>query len=64
MATSVRICLSYDTLQWDFITFKMDNISRRKPIADTDVVKDVTSTCQVLLHVWQYDFDDTALSTE
>ena len=36
---SVRFCLSYDPLKWDFITFKMGNISRRKRIVDTDVVK-------------------------
>ena len=52
MTTSVRFCLSYDPLKSDFIAFKMDNISRRKHIADMDVVNDVTSTRQsVITHV-------------
>ena len=28
MTTSVRFCLSYDCLKWDFITFKVDIISK------------------------------------
>ena len=39
----VRFCLSYDPLKLDFITFKMDNNSRRKRIVGTDIVNDVTS---------------------
>ena len=39
---SVRFCLSYDPLKWDFMAFKMNIISIRKYIADTDVVNDVT----------------------
>ena len=42
--TSVRFCLSYDPLKLGFITFKMDNISRRKRIIDIDIVNDVMST--------------------
>ena len=42
MTMSVRFCLSYDPLKLDFIALKVDNISRRKHIADTDVVNDVT----------------------
>ena len=41
MTTSVRFCLSYDPLKWDFIAFKMNIISLRKRIVDTDVVNDV-----------------------
>ena len=44
---SVRFCLSDDPLKLDFITFKIDNISRRKRIVDTDLVNDV----KVLLHM-------------
>ena len=56
MTTSVRFCFSYDPLKLDFIAFKMDNISSRKRIADTDVGNDVTCRAKVLLHVWSYDF--------
>ena len=42
MTTSVRFCLLYDRLKWDFIASKMNIISRRKHIVDTDVVNDVT----------------------
>ena len=44
MTTSVRFCLSYDPLKLDFIAFKVDDISRRKRIDDTDVVNDFTFT--------------------
>ena len=44
MTTSVRFCLSYDPLEWDFIAFRMHIISIRKRIVDTDVVHDVTYT--------------------
>ena len=40
MTTSVRFCLSYDPLKYDFIAFKMNIISIRKHIDDTDVVND------------------------
>ena len=46
MTTIVRFCLSYDALEWNFIAFKMNTISIRKRIADTDVVSDVTCTRQ------------------
>ena len=46
------------TLKIDLIAFKLDNISRRKRIVDTDAVNDVTLRlrAKVLLHVWPYDF--------
>ena len=46
MTTSVRFCLSYDPLKWDFIAFKMNIISKRKRIVGTDVVNNVTYTRQ------------------
>ena len=49
MTTRVRFCLSYDPLKWDFIAFKMNKISIRKRIIDTDVVNDVTFTRQSVI---------------
>ena len=49
MTTGVRFCVSYDPLKWDFIAVTIGNISRRKGIADTDVVNDVTSTPQSVI---------------
>ena len=46
MTKSVSFCLSYDPLSKDFIAFKMNIISIRKRIVDTDIVNDVTCTCQ------------------
>ena len=52
MATSVRFSLLYDNLKWDFIAIKMNIISIRKRIADTDVVNDVMRSRQsVITHV-------------
>ena len=66
MTTRVRFCLSYDTLKWGFVIFKINNISIREWIVDTDVVNDVTCTvrAKVLLYVWSYDFYDMTLSTD
>ena len=47
--TSVRFCLSYDHLKWDFIAFKMNIISLRKRIVDTDVVNDVMHARQSVI---------------
>ena len=45
-----KILLSYEPSQkLSFIAFKMDNISSRKRIVDTDVVNDVTSTRQSVI---------------
>ena len=49
MTTSVRFCLSYEPLKWDFIAFKMKIISLRKRIVDTDVVNDVTRSRQSVI---------------
>ena len=52
-------------LKWDFIAFKMNIISLRKCIADTDVVNDGKRVrTKVLLRVWSYDFYYMTLSTE
>ena len=48
MTTSVRFCLSYDHLKWDFIAFKM-NVSVRKHIVDTDDIYDVACTRQSVI---------------
>ena len=51
MAISVRFCLSCDP-KWDFITFKMNILSKRERIVDTDVVNDMKYTRQsVITHV-------------
>ena len=49
MTTSVRFCLSFDSLKWDFIAFEMNINSVRKRIVDTDVVNDVTHTRQSVI---------------
>ena len=64
MITSVRFCLSYDHLKGDFIVFKMNIMSIRKRIVDTDVLMTLRVRTKVLLHVWSYDFYDLTLSTE
>ena len=52
MTMSVRFCLSYDPLKWDFITFKKNIISIRKCVVDTDIVNDVMCSRQsVITHV-------------
>ena len=64
MTKSVKFCLSHDLLNWDFIAFKINIISIRERIVDTDVVNDVTLSTKVLLHVWSYDFYNMTLSIE
>ena len=61
MNKSVRFCLSYDPLKWDFIAFKINIHLITKRIADTVVDNDVA---KVLLHVWASDFNDTTFHTE
>ena len=46
MITRIRSCLSFDPFKWDFIAYKINIISARKRIVDTDVVNNVTSTRQ------------------
>ena len=53
---------SYDRLKWDFMTFKINIISRRKHIVMLSMT--LRKRAKVLLHVWSYDFYDTTLSTE
>ena len=47
MTTSERF--PYDPLKWDFIAFKVNSISVRKCIVDTDVVNDDTCTRQCVI---------------
>ena len=49
MTMSVRFCLSYDPLKWDFIDFKMNIISIRKHIADSGIVNDLTCLPQSVI---------------
>ena len=64
LTTSVRFCLSYDHLKWDFIAFKMNTFSKSKCIVVTDVVNGITCTRQSVITLWPYDFCDMTLSTE
>ena len=64
MTTSVRFCLSYDLLKWDFIAFKLNIISIRKHIVDTDIVMTLCIRTKVLLYMWSHDFYDMTLFTE
>ena len=72
ITTSVRLCLSYEPLKCDFITFKINIISIRKRIADMYVVKDVTCTRQstntrdmikkIILHtIYRFNFTESNL---
>ena len=49
MTTRVRFFLSFDPLKWVFIAFKLNIISLRKRIVDTDVVNDVTRSRQSVI---------------
>ena len=61
MTTSVRFCLSYDCLKWDFIAFKVDIISKNFV---TDGIMTLRASNLVLCNVWSYDFYDMTLATE
>ena len=63
MTMSVRFCLSYDCLKWDFIAFKVDIISIENNVV-TDGVMTLRASNQVLCKVWSYDFYDTKLANE
>ena len=43
-STSVRFCVSYDPWKSDFVSYKMNSISIRKSIIDTDVVNNINDT--------------------
>ena len=64
MAMSVRFCLSYDPLQWDFIAFKLSFISIFIALLTRTLSMTLHVRAKVLLHVWSYDFYDTTLPTE
>ena len=63
MAMSIRFCLSNDHFKLDFIAFKVDKCSRETACGHGRCY-DVTFfvPAKVLLHVWLYNFYDTALS--
>ena len=46
MSTSVRFCLPYDPIKWDFIGLKMNIILIKKHIDDTIIASDVSCMCQ------------------
>ena len=56
MTTSVRFCLSYDPLKWDFVTFKMNIMSVRKCTIVSCAVHDVTCTHQNVMTYGQLIF--------
>ena len=64
MTMSVRFCLSYDPLKWDFIAFKMIFISTGNALLTQTLSMALRLRAKVLLHVWSYDFYDMMLSTE
>ena len=49
MTTSVRFCLSYDSLIMGFYRLKNKQYFKKKCIVDTDVVNDVTSSRQSVI---------------
>ena len=61
MTTSVRVCLSYDPLKWDFIAFKMIIISIGNALLTRTMSMTLRLRAKVLLHVWSYDFHDMTL---
>ena len=64
MTTSVRFCLSYVPLKWDFFAFKMIIISIRNALLTRTLSMTLCLRAKVLLHVWSYDFYDMMISTE
>ena len=58
MITSVRFCLSYGRLKWDFIAFKMNALLTRT------LSMTLRKRAKLLLLVWSYDFYDTTLSID
>ena len=64
MTTSVRFCLTYDRLKWDFIAFKMNIFHEENALLTRALSMTLRKCAKVFLHVWSYDFHDTTLSTE
>ena len=60
MTTSVRLCLSYYPLKWDFVAFKMNSVSIRKHIVGMTLSVTLRVHAKVLLHVWSYAFYDAS----
>ena len=63
MTTSLRFCLSYDWLKWDFNALKVDIISVEN-ITLSRTVHGVPASYQMLCNVWSYDFYDMMLTAE
>ena len=57
MTTSLRFCLSYDCLKWDFIALKVD-ITSAENNAVTNSIMTLCTSNQVLRNVWSYGFYD------
>ena len=64
ITTSVRFCLWYDPLKITFYRLKMNIISKRKRIVDTDVVIDVMCMRQSVITREINDFYDATLSID
>ena len=64
MTTSVRFCLSYDSIKFDFMAFKIDNIQEENALLRRTLSMTLRVSANVLLHVWSYGFYDMTLFTE
>ena len=64
MTTSVRFCLSYDPLKLDVIALKWTLFQEENALLTRTLPMTLRLRAKVLLHVWSYNFYDTALSTE
>ena len=49
LITSVRFCILFDPIECEFIAFKMNIISTRKHIVDTDIVSYVMCSRQSVM---------------
>ena len=56
MTKSVRICLSYDPLNWDFITYKMNIISINNTLLIGMLSMTLCVGAKVILHVYHMIF--------
>ena len=51
MTISLRFCLSYDPLKWDYIYFIINSVSITEGIVGTVIFNDVTYMCEnVITH--------------
>ena len=63
MTMSVRFCLLYDPLKWDFFAFKMNIISIQERIADMDIFSNLMSLCQSVITLMVIQFLCKMMST-